>query len=195
MSLKHLVGVSILVLSGCASLETTDLPDYEPEEVTSVLDIELLEHNDTKPLDYPLGLESKVKGSRVVRVKELNGSVYFEEVYMGVEGKNYRNLPTPTDKDTLFTLIDTETLFMIRDVYQAGVENSKLVDRLNSVQEMSVEERNQLLRLMRIEAYRAKRIEEFSKYYQEELQRQQKVNAVESFTWKVITALALAVAI
>lgn len=183
------------MMTGCAMLDSTEIPNAEIEQVTNVLDLELIEHKDTKPFDYPTDLESRVKNSKTVRVIERDGTVYFEEVFVGKAEDNVSGLPPATESDTLYTLIDTPTLYKIRDVYQAGAENAKLVSQLNNVQELSVEERNQLLRVLRLEAYRAKRIEEFSKYYREELQRQQKVNAVDSFTWRVITALALAVAI
>ena len=119
----------------------------------------------------------------------------YQEVHVGTEETNTNYLPIADRNDELFILVDTETVFKIRDAVVAARDNGKLVEKLDKVQELNIEERNQILRMLRLEYMHSKRMEEFNEYYKDEIKRQETSNRIDSLTWRIIAVLSLAVAI
>tara|TARA_Y100000031_G_scaffold134921_1_gene157785 strand:+ start:15278 stop:15856 length:579 start_codon:yes stop_codon:yes gene_type:complete len=190
---KKLLLVLSLAITGCAS---------NPQEVTKttsiqkeLFDIELLSHEPVKPIPYPEDLEQRIKAATVVRKTYDQNFELYQEVHVGTEETNTNYLPIADRNDELFILVDTETVFKIRDAVVAARDNGKLVEKLDKVQELNIEERNQILRMLRLEYMHSKRMEEFNEYYKDEIKRQETSNRIDSLTWRIIAVLSLAVAI
>lgn len=190
---KKLLLVLSLAIAGCASnpQEVTKTPSIQKE----LFDIELLSHEPVKPVPYPEDLEQRIKAATVVRKTYDQNFELYQEVHVGNEETNIDNLPIADRNDELFILVDTETVFKIRDAVVAARDNGKLVEKLDKIQELNIEERNQILRMLRLEYMHSKRMEEFNEYYKDEIKRQETSNRIDSLTWRIIAVLSLAVAI
>ena len=190
---KKLLLVLSLAITGCASnpQEVTKTPSIQKE----LFDIELLSHEPVKPIPYPEDLEQRIKAATVVRKTYDQNFELYQEVHVGTEETNTNYLPIADSNDELFILVDTETVFKIRDAVVAARDNGKLVEKLDKVQELNIEERNQILRMLRLEYMHSKRMEEFNEYYKDEIKRQEVSNRIDSLTWRIIAVLSLAVAI
>tara|TARA_B100000214_G_scaffold289489_1_gene219136 strand:+ start:48344 stop:48922 length:579 start_codon:yes stop_codon:yes gene_type:complete len=190
---KKLLLVLSLAITGCASnpQEVTKTPSIQKE----LFDIELLSHEPVKPIPYPEDLEQRIKAATVVRKTYDQNFELYQEVHVGTEETNTNYLPIADRNDELFILVDTETVFKIRDAVVAARDNGKLVEKLDKVQELNIEERNQILRMLRLEYMHSKRMEEFNEYYKDEIKRQETSNRIDSLTWRIIAVLSLAVAI
>lgn len=190
---KKLLLVLSLAITGCASnpQEVTKTPSIQKE----LFDIELLSHEPVKPVPYPEDLEQRIKAATVVRKTYDQNFELYQEVHVGTEETNTNYLPIADRNDELFILVDTETVFKIRDAVVAARDNGKLVAKLDKIQELNIEERNQILRMLRLEYMHSKRMEEFNEYYKDEIKRQEVSNRIDSLTWRIIAVLSLAVAI
>ena len=190
---KKLLLVLSLAITGCASnpQEVTKTPSIQKE----LFDIELLSHEPVKPIPYPEDLEQRIKAATVVRKTYDQNFELYQEVHVGTEETNTNYLPIADRNDELFILVDTETVFKIRDAVVAARDNGKLVEKLDKVPELNIEERNQILRMLRLEYMHSKRMEEFNEYYKDEIKRQETSNRIDSLTWRIIAVLSLAVAI
>lgn len=190
---KKLLLVLSLAITGCASnpQEVTKTPSIQKE----LFDIELLSHEPVKPIPYPEDLEQRIKAATVVRKTYDQNFELYQEVHVGTEETNTNYLPIADRNDELFILVDTETVFKIRDAVVAARDNGKLVAKLDKIQELNIEERNQILRMLRLEYMHSKRMEEFNEYYKDEIKRQETSNRIDSLTWRIIAVLSLAVAI
>lgn len=190
---KKLLLVLSLAITGCASnpQEVTKTPSIQKE----LFDIELLSHEPVKPIPYPEDLEQRIKAATVVRKTYDQNFELYQEVHVGTEETNTNYLPIADSNDELFILVDTETVFKIRDAVVAARDNGKLVEKLDKIQELNIEERNQILRMLRLEYMHSKRMEEFNEYYKDEIKRQEVSNRIDSLTWRIIAVLSLAVAI
>lgn len=190
---KKLLLVLSLAITGCASnpQEVTKTPSIQKE----LFDIELLSHEPVKPIPYPEDLEQRIKAATVVRKTYDQNFELYQEVHVGTEETNTNYLPIADSNDELFILVDTETVFKIRDAVVAARDNGKLVAKLDKIQELNIEERNQILRMLRLEYMHSKRMEEFNEYYKDEIKRQEVSNRIDSLTWRIIAVLSLAVAI
>ena len=190
---KKLLLVLSLAITGCASnpQEVTKTPSIQKE----LFDIELLSHEPVKPVPYPEDLEQRIKAATVVRKTYDQNFELYQEVHVGTEETNTNYLPIADRNDELFILVDTETVYKIRDAVVAARDNGKLVEKLDKIQELNIEERNQILRMLRLEYMHSKRMEEFNEYYKDEIKRQEVSNRIDSLTWRIIAVLSLAVAI
>ena len=190
---KKLLLVLSLAITGCASnpQEVTKTPSIQKE----LFDIELLSHEPVKPIPYPEDLEQRIKAATVVRKTYDQNFELYQEVHVGTEETNTNYLPIADRNDELFILVDTETVYKIRDAVVAARDNGKLVAKLDKIQELNIEERNQILRMLRLEYMHSKRMEEFNEYYKDEIKRQEVSNRIDSLTWRIIAVLSLAVAI
>lgn len=180
---KHLSLCAVILLGGCALTDTTNRPDLvEPEQ--EVLDLDLLELPKFASFPYPDTVQSIVKSAPVLRAEKTeNGTIYTQV-----------DESTP-NSEPRYIVLSTEQAFLIRDLFVAARENKKLADELIRINELSVEERNQLLRILKAEAYRIKRMESFNKYYKEELKRVETQATFEVWATRVLAALALLVAV
>lgn len=169
-------------LTGCQlTFESTERPELiEPEQ--EILDLEPLEQQEFASFDYPEQVESIIKSAPILSIRNTeNGPIYYE---------------TSTDGDgEKFMLLSIEEGFLIRDLFVAARENKNLADKLINIHELSVEERNQLLRVLKAEAYRMKRMKAFNEYYRKEVERVENKATVEVWTTRILAALALLVAI
>lgn len=186
--------MATVTCTGCAGLMNQP-QQQKPQPNQQLLEIEELEHQTTEPLDYPENLENRIKSAVSVKRVQTKNQVSYEPVWVGNVAQNHANLPLAGADDSIYVLVDTETLYMVRSAAIAARENAKLVEKLDSVLELSTDERNQLLRVIKLEQYQMQRMQEFNQYYQSELERQETSHTIDSFTWRIITALALGVAI
>ena len=190
---KNILLVLCVTIAGCAV--PTEQRIETPSAYQELSQLETLNHTRTQALEYPVDLEAKLKAASVVRKRFDHNFELYEEVHVGSEDTNTGQLPIADRGDKLYILIDTETVFKIRDAVIAARENGKLVEKLDRIIELSVEERNQVLRMLKLEYAHSRRMQEFNKYYQDEMKRQATENQIDSITWRIIAILSLVVAI
>lgn len=177
--------MSAALLSGCSlTLPSISKPVLnEPTSEINITDLEFLEDKPLETFPFPEDIPNLIKGATVVKKV--------------MEGDTVMYVPTdPEAEETneeLFVILDVETQFKIKTLYQAARENKKVADQLNNIVSLSVEERNQLLRVLRAEYYRMERLQAFNTYYKEELDAQQMANSIEVWSWKLVAVLGLAV--
>tara|TARA_B100000214_G_scaffold10058_1_gene7281 strand:- start:64510 stop:65088 length:579 start_codon:yes stop_codon:yes gene_type:complete len=190
---RNILGVLCITIAGCAV--PTEQRIETPSAYQELNQLENLTHTRTEALEYPSDIEAKIKAARVVRKRYDHNFELYEEVHVGSEDTNKGQLPLAERGDELYILLDTETVFKIRDAVISARENGKLVEKLDRILELSVEERNQVLRMLKLEYAHTRRMQEFNKYYQDELKRQATENQIDSITWRIIAVLSLVVAI
>lgn len=182
---RYLLLLAVLLTSGCSVFQgATERPELvEPEQ--EVLDLDFLEPVEYASFAYPDEVQSLVKNAPVLSTQNTEkGTIYYEVGPDSVDDGKQR-----------FILLSVEDAFLIRDLYVAARENKKLADELIKINELSVEERNQLLRILKAEAYRIKRMKAFNQYYRDEIKRVETNAAIETWSTRILAALALLVAI
>ena len=182
---RYALVVFVLLLSGCSLLpDASERPELvEPEQ--EVLDLDFLEQGEYASFTYPDEVQSIVKNAPVLSMQNTEkGTIYYE---VGPDAVD--------DGSPRYILLSVEDAFLIRDLYVAARENKKLADELIRINELSVDERNQLLRILKAEAYRIQRMKAFNAYYRDEIKRVETNAAIETWSTRILAALALLVAI
>jgi hypothetical protein len=172
-----------LLLSGCQlTLNGNNVrPDLtEPPPEIQIQEMEYLDYEPLKSFDFPEEVAEIVQSAEIVTLK-MEGDM---PVYVRASEQ---------DSDNLYIVLSVQDQFKIRDLYQSARENKALVDKMDRIQRMSVEERNQLLRVLKAESYRMERMKAFNEYYKDEIDRLERSNVIDTFTWKLVAILALAV--
>jgi hypothetical protein len=94
-----------------------------------------------------------------------------------------------------WALVDPDDLVKVEQAYISAESNAALVEQANLILELTVQRANLIRELAELEEYRALKMEVVLNDERESRREEQLRNSIESITLKIITALALVVAI